>query len=228
MTKYREKPRRPAIRAARLGWAPAPFGGAPRSATCSSATAWEMLGCIARSSRSNPVSHCKEDELRSRRPTSGERSQSGPGTPYFCRRGPLDAGASAERGRERLPPVRALVPGAGRARRRAWRAAISADGDVLRVVAGGQVAVGVLGQLRLDRAAHVGGPRAAGVEAAARRRADRVRRLAGDDRRARARGSPWGRGSGSRRAAPRCRGGSACRRAPRPARPPSACRGTSR
>ena len=44
------------------------------------------------------------------------------------------------------------------------------------------MAVGVLGQLRLDLGAYIGGPRAAGVEAAAARRIDRVRRLAGHER----------------------------------------------
>ena len=52
---------------------------------------------------------------------------------------------------------------------------------VHRVVTGRQVAVRVAGQRRLHLAADLGGPRAPGVEDAARRRIDRVGRLAGDD-----------------------------------------------
>ena len=85
---------------------------------------------------------------------------------------------------------------------------------------------GVADQRRLLLAADLGGARAARMEDAAGRRVDRVGRLARhDDPLAAA--VLLGSGSGSRPAARSCTGGSASCRAPRPARPPSACRGTS-
>ena len=61
---------------------------------------------------------------------------------------------------------------------RPFRALAGSSLHAERVVAGGQVAVVVGGQRRLGGAAHVGGRGAAGMEAAAARRVDRVRHLA--------------------------------------------------
>ena len=110
--------------------------------------------------------------------------------------------------------LRELLAGGERARVRAARRGDLLRGHRQRVVAGREMAAGVLDERRLDGAAQLGRARAARVEATARRRRDRVGRLA-LELRARAAAVLARVGDRDRRrAAPRCRGGSACRRAP--------------